>query len=120
MKRFILFFRSEEWAVTGFFRYKSSVQDRVLEQDHNYITPEHEFLQQMWEDMWSKAVKLGCVFDNKIVLQITKIPNPRIKEEIAINATLYLGYYDNKISLGLSVYQDAWLKDQNNYFPLPV
>ena len=118
MKQFTLFFRPDEWAVTGFFPYNSCVQDRLLEQNYNYKTNEHDFLEKIWDEMWAKAEELGCKYDNKIVLQITRIPNPKMINNCPVNATLYLGKYDGKVSLGLSLYQDEWLKDRNQYFKL--
>lgn len=70
--------------------------------------------------MWTKAEALKCRYDNKIVLQITKMPSPKMIDNYPVNATLYLGKYDGKISLGLSLYQDAWLKDTNQYFKLQI
>lgn len=116
MKQFILFFKSEDWQITGFFPYTSLVCDSILAQNHNYKTDEHDFLDKIWKELWSKAEQLGCQDDNKIVLQITK-PN-KMKGYSSIDSIMYIGMYDGKISMGLGMWQDEWLRERNQYFPI--
>ena len=111
MKDFIFMFNKNDWKVTGFYPYTSCVVDRIFSQNFNYKTEEHDFLDQLWNHLWKEAESLGCKLDNKIVLQITKINKSNLCDSV-----LYLGRYDGSVHLGLSLYQDSWLKDSNKKF----
>lgn len=116
MKEFILFFNESNWKVTGFFPYTSHVMDSILSQNHNYKDTHDDFLQHLWDYFSNEAEKLGCELDNKVVIQITKVNNSF--KSSPHNSILYIGRYDNKVSIGLSLWQDEWITDRNKYFPI--
>lgn len=113
MRHFKLFFNHNDWNVTAFYPYTSMVADQLCEQSWNHTTDDDAFLDELWKVMWAKAEALGCVLDNKVVIRLMKQTNFCI-------STLYLGRYDGKISLGLSMMQDGWLEEdgRNKYFPI--
>lgn len=90
----------QNWEITAYYGYRSSVIDRIATQSHNYKTQEHDFLEKIWSFVWEKAELKGFKLDNKIVLQLTNVcvlsDSPK--------SVLYIGRYDNIISLGLSMY----------------
>lgn len=113
MRHFKLSFNPNEWNVTAFYPYTSVVGDRLCEQSWNHTTDDEDFLNNLWKVMWRKAEDLGCHMDNKIVLRLMK------NNKFCIS-TLYLGMYDGKVSLGLSMTQDEWLEGdgRNKYFSI--
>lgn len=101
------------WQVTGFYPYTSTVLYRILEQNHNYKTEEHDFLDTIGEHFQKEAEEKGCNWENKVVMEITSTDIFSI-----VPVKLYLGKHDGKWSLGLGLDQDKWLKNSNKSFPL--
>ncbi len=110
MKHFIFMFNLNEWKVSGFFPYTSTVIQRIGEQNHNYKTDDHDFLEDLGNKVRELAEAKGCKWDNKVVVELT------YKFECAVQPKIYLGQYDGKWNLGLGVSQDEWLKDSNQHF----
>jgi hypothetical protein len=114
MKNFISYFNLNNWTLTAFYPYTSIVSCRILEQNFNYKTEEHDFLHAVGNKVKSLALQHGLDWDNKVVVQLTE------KSHIAgmnqIPAVIYVGFKDGLVSIGLGMYQDAWLTDKNKYF----
>lgn len=115
MSLFTAMFNFNDWTVTGFYPYTSSVTNRIYEQNHNYKTKEHDWLDERWEQFWKQAEEKNCRMDNKIVLQITK-KETFLNHNSSPSPVLYIGKYDGRVSIGLGMYQDEWLKDRNKFF----
>ena len=107
-------FYPSHWIVTAFYPYTSNVTDRLVSQNHNYKTKEHETLNSLWEYFSKEAKNKGCCLGNKIVLQITKKNN----STNSTNAILYIGKYDGIVNIGLSMSQDNCSKSASKTFEL--
>lgn len=115
MSYYKLWLHAKDFNIVGFYPYTSSVSHRILEQNHNHKTDEHDFLEKFWNAMWEKAEKLGCQFDNKIVLEIE--PSFKTPKDFSKNSNLFIGKYDGKIALGFGIWQpDSWTHERNQYF----
>ena len=91
--------------VTGFYPYTSVVQNRILEENNNSIGDLP--LNRLFDDYMTVAVQLGCIKDNKVVIEITNILTKQ---------KLYIGKYDGTVSLGMSVYQHDVSKQYTKHF----
>lgn len=101
-------FKSDRFRIVAFYPYTSIVQDRIIEEDIGTNT----FFITFANDIKSKAIKLGCQWDNKVVIEI----QPTDKNSTKISS-LFIGYKDCIICAGLSVYQpDNYTKKYNQIF----
>ena len=99
-------FRSERFKIVAFYPYTSIVQDRLIEED----TGSETFFTKFANDIKSRAIELGCQWDNKVVVEIQPIG----KEQVS---SLFIGYKDCIICAGLSLWQpDSYTKQFNKYF----
>ena len=114
MKNYNIWLKADYFDIIAFYPYTSIVHMRLLEQNHNYKTEEHDFIQSFADEIWVKAEELGCKRDNKIVVEIkSKV----LKDCFNINSSLFVGWHDGQISIGLSMYQpDSWTKENNINF----
>lgn len=110
MRTYDLHLNLNNFKVTGFYPYTSGTVCRFLEQNHNYKTDEHDFLQEFGAKVKLKAEAKGCHWDNKVVVELTST-NPSV-----VTPKIYVGQYDNLWSIGCGVWQDEWLKDSNLHF----
>lgn len=105
--RYKLWLQAERYDIVAFYPYTSVVSTRILEQSHNRKTEEHDFIQKFADDIQNKAEKLGCVWDNKVVVEIQLRDLTKIDKDQCKDSNLFVGYYNGKISIGLGV----WLPD---------
>lgn len=106
--------RSGTLILQEYYRYTSSVQERLIEVEWDDKSPEANRSRQWFELFREKLEQhdydyserqnmslIGkCQRDNKIA----------IKCLTPTGAIIYIGYYDNSWSIGLSVYSDSWVK----------
>lgn len=102
--------KPSNFKVTAFYPYTSRTRQRLFEQDHNYENEFHDALEQFGSAIKEMALQeIGVKWDNKVVVEIQSIAkegNPR-------DTTLFVGFYDGVISIGLSMNQDDWLEKNN-------
>jgi len=108
MKYFTDTFKIEDLRVVGFYPYTSGTIFRILEQSHNYKTPEHDFLESFGNKVLALAEAKGCRQDNKIVIELAF--NNDNYRSLTKTSNIFVGYYDNVWSIGLGVWQDEWLE----------
>lgn len=98
------FLKLDNFDIVAFYPYTSVVIGRILEQNHNYETEEANLLTSFFNEVLKEFPKYNIKNDNKIVVEL------RLKKDnFAVNfikvGSIFLGYYDNKITLGIGVYQ---------------
>jgi len=109
---FKLWLKPENFKPIMYYPYTSVVINRILEQSHNYITEEHNFLEELWAQLWDKAEKAGAKMDNKIVIELESIEGLGLMANKKSN--IFLGKYDGRVSVGLGMYQpDSYTKQYN-------
>lgn len=114
MMRILL--NAERYKVVGFYPYTSVVTNRLFETDYDEVNEDEEdvIVKKFFDDAMTKAEALGCHFDNKIAIELQPINN---FPEIVKNSSIFVGYKDNRYSVGLSVYQpDSFTSKYNKYF----
>jgi hypothetical protein len=110
MKHFTTSNKADKYKIVGFYRYTSVVQDRILTQNHNYKQDTDAYLDEFYNEILRRALVIGCQDDNKIVFELAiAATNPKCNTK---SSNLFIGKYDGKVSLGLSVYSDNWIKPQ--------
>jgi hypothetical protein len=103
--------RAENFDVVGFYPYTTVVQNRLFEILHRDAEAQ-PVLVKFVNEMWEKAEALNCIADNKMAIEVR--PN-NVKGDTT--STLYIGWYDGVISIGLSIWQpDAITKNYNKTF----
>ena len=110
MKDFITFNKANKYKIVAFYRYTSVVQDRILEQNHNYKQKTDAYLDEFYNEILKRALIIGCQDDNKIVFELAIANNnPKLNTK---SSNLFIGKYDGKVALGLTVYSDDWIKPE--------
>lgn len=114
MREFELFMNLEDYEIVAFYPYTSCVVTRILSQNHNYKTEEHDFLGRFGNAVLEQAIAMGCHNDNKIVIELKY----KHSDFILKHSNIFVGHYDNIWSIGLGVHQDEWLErnGSNRYF----
>lgn len=108
------FLLERDFKVVGFYPYTSIVSNRIIGQSHNHEVKMHHELNTFGSKVKTSAIDLGCVWDNKVVVEIELLSN-LIGNETKSN--LFVGFKDNLISIGLSVFQpDDFTKKYNLKF----
>jgi hypothetical protein len=122
MKNYQLWLSPESFRVVAFYPYTSGVCNRILEQNHNYETPEHAFLNTFGNEIQRMAESLGCRWYNKVVVELQYTPKD-LRTDIGFKSVnLFVSWYDGRWSIGLAMWQDPWLEkqNQNKYFTYPI
>ena len=114
MREYILWLKSTNFEVAAFYPYTSIVCNRILSQDHNYKSDEHDFLEKFGNEVLEMIVQKGLKIDNKIVVELkSKISN----DFFCFKSNIFVGFKDGCISVGLGVWQpDAFTKKNNVKF----
>lgn len=99
--------KSENYKVVGFYPYTSGVENKFLSQNFNYKTDEHDFLETFCNSVKEMAIAKGCIWDNKVVVELEPISTNHNHVKAS---NIFVGYYDNVWSVGLGVWQDDWLE----------
>ena len=104
--------KSENMEVIGFYPYTSLVRNVIMEQNHNYITDNHDFIEVLSQEIKDKTLLKGVNWDNKVVVEV-EIMDVFMNKSIR----LFFGYKDGVRKIGLSVYQpDHYTKEYNLTF----
>jgi len=108
-----LWLKPENFKIVAFYPYTSIICNKILGQDHNYKTEEHDFVQAFADAIALKAKEIGIRMDNKVVIELQFIksvmPNPC--------SNIFVGYKDNLRHIGLGVWQpDEYTKESNQKF----
>lgn len=104
----------DSFKIVGYYPYTSFVSMRLLEQNHNYKTEEHDFLNEIGMCVRDKIESLDLRWDNKVVIELEHINtlNCYFKE-----SNIFIGWCDGNWSLGLGVWQpDSYTKNLNINF----
>ena len=109
-KDFIYWLRIENLKPINFYPYKSGVICRILTQNHNYETEEHNFLNGLGSKI-QDVVGKQILWDNKVVIEC-EIISSRI--DLKALSKIYIGKYDGIWSVGLGVWSDPWIT------PIPI
>lgn len=116
MEHIMELINSNELEIIAFYPYTSIVINRLMEENHNYETKEAEFLQRFGSAMITKLNNEHPTikWDNKVVIEF------RVKNDIIGSkkqSSLFLGWKDNKWSLGLGMWQpDDFTAKYNKIF----
>ena len=114
MNEMQIWLKPDRFKVVGFYPYTSIVQRRILSQSHNFTVKDHDFIQEFGNAIRIKAEELGCRWDNKVVVEIKSNETHDYFEQ---DSSLFVGYKDGVISIGLSVWQpDKWTAKENLKF----
>jgi hypothetical protein len=115
MKEYRFWLKPEQYKVVAFYPYTSGVDRKILAQDHNIKTDEHDFLENFCNSVKDMALAKGCVWDNKVVIELEPIETRHNHRK---SSNIFVGCYDGTWSVGLGVWQDAWLEKNgsNKYF----
>lgn len=103
MNNFRMWLKADRFEIVAFYPYTSVVQNRILSQNHNYQTEEHEFLNEFHAEILKQADAMSIPQDNKVAYELKYKIDPSVKDYSISN--LFLGYKDNIVSLGLAVWQ---------------
>jgi len=103
LHNFNIWLKADRFEIVAFYPYTSIVQNRILSQNHNYQTEEHEFLKEFHDGILNQAKTMGIPEDNKVAYELKYKMDPSVKDYTMSN--MFLGYKDNIISLGLVVWQ---------------
>jgi hypothetical protein len=115
MNHYKIWLQAKDFNIVAFYPYTSIVSTTILEQNHNYKTDEHDFIQAFADKIWKKAEALGCRWDNKIVVELSLDKSNH--DTFRIDSNIFVGWYDGKISIGLGIWQpDSWTKESNIKF----
>jgi hypothetical protein len=110
MNKFALFNKPSKYRIVAMYRYTSVVQDRILEQNHNYKQDTDVYLDEFYNEILRRALANGCKDDNKIVFELAIADNnPNVTSK---SSNLFIGKYDGKVAMGLTVMYDSWVTSQ--------
>jgi hypothetical protein len=106
MKEYKMWLTIENLIPIKFYPYTSGVDYRILAQNHNYKTEEHDFLEELGNKLHDIVVSTGINWDNKVVVEcLVKSATPN-----ETFAHVFIGKYDGRWSVGLSCWSDPWIK----------
>lgn len=101
-------FQAKHLKPVKFYRYRSGISHKILSQNHNYKTKEHDYLQELGISIKEIVKSKGINWDNKIVVECELLDiHPDCTKA---QSNIFISYYDNIISIGLSVWSDEWIK----------
>jgi hypothetical protein len=87
----------------SFSPYPSGVRNVILEQSHNCKTPEHDFLNQIYDKLIPRLYEFNLRSDNKIVIEFKplKKQNGRFYDR---HTSLFYSFKDNINRIGLECF----------------
>ena len=106
MKPFQFWLKADRFIPVRFYGYTSIVCNTIWEQSHNYKSEEHDMVQAFADIIEAKALALGAIWDNKVVVEIQYQSTANQPEYVMSN--LFVGYKDGRIVIGLGV----WMADR--------
>lgn len=116
LKQFLNF---TEFKVVAYYPYTSVVIMRFAEQNYNFKCDIEEELNAFFEKYMQEAEKLGAIRDNKVVIELSPISTfdkNNVNNLFYKSSNIFVGYKDNKVSIGLGVYQpDTFTQAHNLY-----
>jgi sulfatase maturation enzyme AslB (radical SAM superfamily) len=107
--------KAKNLKIVVFYPYTTSVTHRILTQNFNYKTEEHDFLEALWNELAAKAEEMGIALDNKIAFKCVFVGESNVNFEE--QSPIYIGRYDGNVHVGFGVYQkDSWTWTCNRTF----
>lgn len=79
-----------------FYKYPSWVMKELFVQNHNYKTEHHDALKEFGSIIQEEAILQGAGWDNKVVIEL-----------LIDDKTIYVGFKDGLIKIGLGVYSET-------------
>lgn len=109
----------DKFKVVEYFPYTSIVTMRIVETNSNHETLFDNWLKGLWESIEKHLHDIhGIMPDNKVAVRLV-IDRNKVDNCSGdfLDGSLYVGYKDGKISIGLGVWQpDEWTKKYNRVF----
>lgn len=112
--------RMQNFEIVAFYPYTSRTVYNLFEQDHNGPTEFDSMLNTFWLEIEEELDKMNIMSDNKIVVELRpkKFFN---NKNFFLSSNIFVGFYDNIVSVGLGVYQpDDWTKKSNRRFDVKI
>ena len=110
---------SKSFDCVAFYPYTSIVIHRIAETNvvfktHQEYTQEENVLLAFYDAVCEKlAIDIPTArLENKIVIEI-RLKMDSLASYAKGFGSLFVGYKDNNVSVGLGYFQDEWLKDRN-------
>ena len=100
-------FKIQDLKPVKFYRYTSGVTHKILSQNHNYKTNEHHYLNKIGTEVKELVKSKGINWDNKVVVECELLYT---HSDMKSKSNIFISYYDNIISIGLSVWSDKWVE----------
>ena len=113
-----LWLRPCDFRMVAFYPYTSATSNRLLEQNMNYRTECHDFLENFGQEVRKMVEQQNILWDNKVVVELEYCPTD-LRQDIGFKAShIFVGCYDGLWSIGLAMWQDPWLEKcgANKYF----
>ncbi|MBC7088683.1 MAG: hypothetical protein H5T96_09510 [Tissierellales bacterium] len=106
MNNYKIWLKIENLIPIAFYAYTSGVNAKILSQNHNYKTDEHDFLEKLGEQLIDKLVD-KVQWDNKVVVECKIVIN---RDDQKAVSNIFIGRYDNIWSVGFGVWGDEWIE----------
>lgn len=103
IKPFHFWMNADRFTPVRFYEYTSIVCLSIWEQSFNYVTEEHDMVQQFADIIKHKALALGAKWDNKVVVEIQY--NNTSNNNDYLMSNLFVGYKDGRLVIGLGVWR---------------
>lgn len=104
----------ENYEVVGFYPYTSHVINRLLGQSFGNtledIAPE---LKELLDKCIKDAEEKGARHDNKVVYELASKAKHNNEDENVVESHIFIGWYDNNISIGFGVWQEKFYSQRN-------
>ncbi len=103
--------------IVGFYPYETMVLQEIIEISTNEKLPTFDqVIFEFSEKIKQKAIDLGCAWENKVVVEILCSTN-KSTGYFQKDSSLFIGWFDNKISIGISIWQvSKSTQERNIYF----